>query len=52
MVLHLAYSPDGRLLAVSLAGNNGVRLFEAASGNEVGQDVKYEGSFLQRPLSA
>jgi WD40 repeat protein len=30
-VNHLAYSPDGRRLAASLAGSNGIRLFDAGN---------------------
>jgi WD40 repeat protein len=29
VVIHLAYSPDGRRLAASLAGSNGIRVFDA-----------------------
>lgn len=43
MIVHLAYSPDGRSLAASLEGKNGVRLFEAGSGRETGQDRAYSG---------
>ena len=43
VVNHLAYSPDGRWLAASLAGQNGVRLFDATSGAEVGGDANYGG---------
>jgi WD40 repeat protein len=32
VVTHLAYSPDGRLLAASLAGQNGIRVFNAGDG--------------------
>jgi WD40 repeat protein len=40
-ISHLAYSPDGRWLAASLGGENGVRVFDAASGRETGQDKDY-----------
>ena len=38
---HLAFSPDGRWLAASLGGKNGVRLFDARSGVETGSDAEY-----------
>ena len=38
---HLAFSPDGRWLAASLGGKNGVRLFDALSGEETGSDAEY-----------
>jgi len=41
VVSHLAYSPDGRWLVASLGGTNGVRLFDAASGAEVGRAADY-----------
>lgn len=41
VVLHLAYSPDGRWLAASLLGHNGVRLFNASTGAETGRDIDY-----------
>ncbi len=50
VILHLAFSPDGRRLAASL-GVGGIRLFDAASGREIGGDVKYGDRFLQHPLS-
>ena len=31
VVIHLAYSPDGRRLAASLGGNNGIRVFDAGN---------------------
>ena len=40
-VFHLAFSPDGRWLAASLSGANGVRIFEATRGEETGRDVDY-----------
>jgi WD40 repeat protein len=46
VINHLAYSPDGRWLAVSLQAENGVRLFDAASRDEVGRDAEYkDGSY-------
>ena len=44
VINHLAYSPDGRWLVASLWGENGVRLFDAASGDEVGRDAEYKGA--------
>ena len=44
VVLHLAYSLDGRWLVASLGGTNGVRLFDAASGAEAGRDDDYKGA--------
>jgi WD40 repeat protein len=41
VVNHLAFSPDGRWLAASLGGTNGVRIFEAAHGEETGRDATY-----------
>jgi WD40 repeat protein len=32
VVLHLAFSPDGKRLAAALAGANGIRVFDAAHG--------------------
>ena len=43
IINHLAFSPDGRWLAVSL-GINGVRLFDASSGVETGRDAEYDDS--------
>lgn len=40
-IKHLAFSPDGRWLAASLWGKNGVRLFDARSGAETGSDADY-----------
>jgi hypothetical protein len=40
--IRMAYSPDGRRLAVCLRGSNGVRLFDP-SGNPAGEDRDYEG---------
>ena len=42
VINHLAYSPDGRWLAVGL-GEGGVRVFDPASGQEVGRDSSYGG---------
>ena len=43
VVHHLAFSPDGRWLAASLGGANGVRIFEATRGEETGRDAAYGG---------
>lgn len=46
VVFHLAYSPDGRWLAASLAEGKGVRVFAASTGAEVGRDKDYgSGSY-------
>lgn len=44
VILHLAWSPDGRWLAASLGGRNGVRVFDAASGHETDRDPDYGGA--------
>ena len=44
IIHHLAFSPDGRWLAASLGGANGVRLFEATRGEETGRDADYSGN--------
>lgn len=41
LVHRLAYSPDGRWLAVSFGGANGVRIFDAGNGKAAGQDSEY-----------
>src|SRR5262249_50711746 len=41
VVNHLAFSPNGRWLAASLGGANGVRIFKATSGEEAGRDAAY-----------
>jgi WD40 repeat protein len=41
VVHHLAFSPDGRWLAASLSGTNGIRIFEARRGEETGRDAAY-----------
>lgn len=41
VINHLAFSPDGRWLAATLGGNNGIRIFDAASGAETGRDMAY-----------
>jgi WD40 repeat protein len=44
VILDLAFSPDGRLLAASVAGAGGVRVFQTASGREIGRDSSYGDS--------
>lgn len=51
-VLHLAYSPDGRWLAVGLQGRGGVRLFDAASGAERGRDASIADNVFSLHFSA
>jgi len=54
VVSHLAFSADGRWLAAGLGRNNGVRVFDAASGQLTGQDASYGAdcySVAFRPVS-
>jgi WD40 repeat protein len=44
VIPHLAWSPDGRWLAAGLGGANGVRIFDAGNGAEVGRDADFKGS--------
>jgi WD40 repeat protein len=44
VIFGLAYSPDGRYLAATLAGASGIRVFKAGSGDLVGQDTDYGAS--------
>jgi WD40 repeat protein len=47
VVSHLAYSPDGRRLAASLLGSNGVRVFDAQNGYQLlPSDTQYKGHSL------
>jgi WD40 repeat protein len=41
VILHLSFSPDGRFLATSLLGKNGIRLFRTTDLAEVGKDADY-----------
>ena len=41
VITNLAFSPDGRLLAATLATNNGLRLFSIADGRLLAQDTDY-----------
>jgi hypothetical protein len=41
VVLHLAFSPDGRWLAAGLGDANGVRIFDVTRGEETGRDAAY-----------
>lgn len=44
-VLHLVFSPDGRRLAATLGGKNGLRLYDRATGwAEIGRDTDYDVS--------
>ena len=43
VIAHLAFSPDGRYLAATLGGKNGVRVFAAASGQLLAEDRDYGG---------
>jgi len=44
VIFHLAYAPDGRSLAATLGGNNGLRLFDVADGRLLGEDRDYGDS--------
>src|SRR5690606_11032908 len=41
VVSELAFSPDGRHLAAGLSADNGVRVWDAASGRLLGEDSDY-----------
>lgn len=41
VIFHLAYSPDGRYLAASLFGDNGIRIYRISDLAEVRQDKSY-----------
>lgn len=41
VILHLAYSPDGRYLAAALFGTNGIRVYATSDLAEVGRDTDY-----------
>jgi hypothetical protein len=43
VVQHLAYSPDGRMLAATLFGSYGLRLYTMPNGNLFGEDPGYGG---------
>jgi WD40 repeat protein len=44
VVNHLAFAPTGRpLLAVAVGGSNGVRVFDASTGDEVFRDTAFAG---------
>jgi len=45
-VFNLAWSSDGKLLAASLAGPNGVRLYRAQDGTQIDADPGYADSSL------
>ena len=44
VTLHLAFSLDGGLLAASLGGRNGIRVFQVSDGTEVWRDIDYKDS--------
>jgi WD40 repeat protein len=46
VIQNLAFSPNGRWLSATLGGKNGVRLFAAASGQLLAEDLDYGGSSL------
>ena len=41
LVIHLAFSSDGRYLAAGLAGTSGLRVLDSASGREVWRDTDF-----------
>ena len=41
VIFHLAFSPDGRFLAVSLGVNNGIRLYRTSDWLQTGEDKEY-----------
>jgi len=41
VIFRLAFNPDGRSLAATLGGNNGLRLFSVADGRLLAQDTDY-----------
>ncbi len=43
VVNHLAFSPDGRRVAATLGGSNGLRVFGAGDGEELFRDADYGG---------
>jgi WD40 repeat protein len=43
VILHVAFSPDGQRLAVALAGGNGIRVLDVASGRELMSDPDFGG---------
>ena len=44
VIAHVAWSPDGSLLAASLGTPSGIRVFRAHDGSEVGADSAYAGT--------
>jgi WD40 repeat protein len=43
VIMNLAYSPDGRFLAATLGGKNGVRVYSTSPYAQVGEDKDYGG---------
>jgi WD40 repeat protein len=43
VVFHLTFSPDGRYLAGTMAGGEGVRVWETVGWTLVGKDTEYDG---------
>ncbi|MBF0608660.1 MAG: caspase family protein [Magnetococcales bacterium] len=44
VINHLAYSKDGRYLAVALGGDNGIRIFNARGYTQAAEDKDYDGN--------
>lgn len=51
VVNHLAFSPDNRLIAVSLTLKHGIRLMSAATGKVVAEDKDYGGASFSAHFS-
>ncbi len=51
VVNHLAFSPDGRLLAVALTLRHGIRLVSTETGRVVAQDSDYGGASFSAQFS-
>ena len=41
VINYLAFSPDGRLLAASLGGKNGIRVYRTSDRSQIGEDNGY-----------
>jgi WD40 repeat protein len=41
VIFNLKFSPDGTRLAATLGGANGIRVFRAGDGQELGRDINY-----------
>jgi hypothetical protein len=50
VISHLAYSVDGRYLAASLGGENGVRIYASSDYREIYADKDYQDSYCRLSL--